>query len=863
MSDVLKVLMIEDVATEAELASRELRRGGLQVETVRVETRADFLTQLRAFAPDIILSDFSLPSFDGLSALAIASASYAHIPFIFVSGTIGEDTAIEALKCGAVDYLLKNNLQRLPSAVTRAIDEARGRAAREHAETRFRDLIEYAPHAIVVVNRDGVIEIVNAEAESLFGYARAAMIGASSTILVSAHDAQWHTGLLESNALTSSSVNFEVMGRRRDGSEFPAEVGMSPLHTGERLCISTVIRDISERKAQDDRLARMTRIRTILGSINSVILRVRDKQKLLDEACRIAYEQGEFAGAVVALLEFGNSAVKAVIRPVAWAGMDDAFLRSMDVRDAASNEAGQKIIGTALRNKTSMVSNDIRYDPRLRHWRDALLQRGYRSAFVVPLMVGQQTFGILALFADKPNAFNEEEQRLLAELAADISFSHDFIDKEEQINYLAYFDALTGLPNRALFQDRLSQLTVSEYAAARGTIAVVLIDVERFRRINESFGRATGDDLLRVVARRLRECLPDAGYLARIAADCFAFIVRGTRSETDVVHLLEGPLRTALAESIEIRDKTVRLSVRAGIALFPTDGMDSDSLLRNAEAALKDAKIAKAPYLFYTAEMNARTAEKLSLENRLRQALELQQFVLHYQPKVDLESGQIVGLEALIRWEEPGVGLISPLDFIHVLEDTGMIIDVGIWVIARAHAQYQSWQAQGLRVPRIAVNVSQLQIRQKDFVTRVLHILDASSTTELELEITESLFMDDNDPNVSRGKLAALRESGLTVAIDDFGTGYSSLSYLARLPIDTLKIDRSFITGMTSSHENLAIVSTIISLAHALKLKVVAEGVETVDQRVQLRELGCDQMQGFLFSPGLPPLEMAALLRRQ
>ena len=318
-----------------------------------------------------------------------------------------------------------------------------------------------------------------------------------------------------------------------------------------------------------------------------------------------------------------------------------------------------------------------------------------------------------------------------------------------------------------------------------------------------------------------------------------------------------------IGEPLLLRDKTIRMSVRAGIALFPSDGADSDTLLRHAEAALKEAKLSKAQTQFYTAEMNARTAEKLSLESRLRRALQEQQFILHYQPKVDLCNGQIVGMEALIRWQDPENGLVSPLRFIHVLEDTGLIVEVGMWVIAEAHRQYQAWHAAELMVPRIAVNVSQLQIRQKDFVARVLRTLDAKVATRLEIEITESLFMDDLDPNVSRDKLAALREAGLTVAIDDFGTGYSSLSYLARLPIDTLKIDRSFITGMTGSAENMAIVSTIISLAQSLKLSVVAEGVETVAQREQLKHLGCAQMQGFLFSPGVPAAQMEAMLARR
>jgi diguanylate cyclase (GGDEF)-like protein/PAS domain S-box-containing protein len=856
MTHPLKILLLEDVATEAELILRELSRAGLTIEAVRVETRTDFIAALTRRTPDVILSDFSLPHFDGLSALALANASHPAVPFIFISGTIGEDTAIEALKRGAVDYLLKTNLQRLASAVLRAIDEARGRAARLHAESRFRDLIEYAPHAIVVFDQRGCIDIVNAQAEALFGYPRSAMLGADGAMLAITGFPHWHTALPDGEAIPGSSISFEVIAQRCDGSRFPAEVSLSPLHTAEGRWVSSVIRDLSERKAQEDRLARMTRIRTILGSINSVILRVHDKQMLLDEACRIAHEQGQFASAIVGLLDPATLAV----RPVASAGVDPAFLELLDFSADEELLNGQGLVGHALRSKRGVVSNDLRNDNRHAPLREEFLQYGYRAAFVVPLMVGQQPFGVLALLANERDAFNDDEQHLLAELAADISFSHDVIDKEERINYLAYFDALTGLPNRALFLDRIAQLLPYDASVSAERIALVLIDVERFRHINEIFGRAAGDDVLRLLARRLRDYLPDAGYLARIGADMFAFVVKDYRSETEVVHRIEGELASLLGEPLQMVDKTIRVSVRAGIAVYPNDGCDSDSLLRNAEAAMKDARAAKLRYLFYTAEMNARTAEKLSLENRLHRALAEQQFVLHYQPKVDLRSGCVAGMEALIRWQEPGVGLVSPFHFIHVLEDTGLIVEVGLWVIAEAHRQCLRWQQQGLVVPRIAVNVSQLQIREKDFVARVLAIQALHPCPQLEIEITESLFMDNASSNLARDKLAALREAGMTVAIDDFGTGYSSLGYLARLPIDTLKIDRSFITAMTTSAENLAIVATIISLAHALKLHVVAEGVETVAQRDQLMQMGCDQMQGFLFSPGVRAEEMAGML---
>jgi len=256
-----------------------------------------------------------------------------------------------------------------------------------------------------------------------------------------------------------------------------------------------------------------------------------------------------------------------------------------------------------------------------------------------------------------------------------------------------------------------------------------------------------------------------------------------------------------------------------------------------------------------------RTARKFSMENRLRRAFDRQQFVLHYQPKVNLASGEIVGLEALLRWQEPGVGLVLPGSFISSLEETGLIVDVGSWVIQRACEQYREWRAQGIDPPRIAVNVSQMQLRQENFVEHTLQLATADGTRGLEIEITESLFMDDTTRDTACAKLAALRQAGMTVAIDDFGTGYSSLSYIAHLPIDTLKIDRSFVSDMAVSRSHKAIVSTIISLAHSLNLTVVAEGVETPEQEQLLAAFGCDQVQGFLYTPALPPEQIAPRLR--
>jgi EAL domain-containing protein (putative c-di-GMP-specific phosphodiesterase class I) len=296
----------------------------------------------------------------------------------------------------------------------------------------------------------------------------------------------------------------------------------------------------------------------------------------------------------------------------------------------------------------------------------------------------------------------------------------------------------------------------------------------------------------------------------------------------------------------------LRIAGKAGIALYPLDGGDAETLLRNAEAALKRAKGSAESLLFYAPEMNTRVAEALNLESKLRTALDLDQFVLHYQPKVSLASGQLTGAEALIRWNDPQSGLVPPGNFIPILEETGLIYEVGRWALRKALEDYLRWRAAGLAPMHIAVNVSPLQLRHRGFVAEIEKVIgvDAHAADGLQLEITESVIMQDVRHSIA--SLRAVRAMGVSIAIDDFGTGFSSLSYLSKLPVDTLKIDRSFVTDMTAGAEGLALVSTIINLAHSLKLKVVAEGVETEEQARALRRLNCDEMQGFLFSKAVP-----------
>jgi diguanylate cyclase (GGDEF)-like protein len=504
-----------------------------------------------------------------------------------------------------------------------------------------------------------------------------------------------------------------------------------------------------------------------------------------------------------------------------------------------------------------VTSNDVKNDPQ-RLMRKELHERGINSLAVIPLIVNEQAVGALALYAADVGFFDAEEMRLLAELAGHVSLALDRIDKAEKLDYLSYYDPLTGAPNRTLFHERL-KLQLEDATREHGKLALLIVDIERFKTINDTLGRHAGDALLKEIGSRIKQGGHPASWFARIGADHFAIVVPDVASEEQLARRIEGRLDGIFASPFMIAGTELRISARMGIAVFPSDGADADTLFRNAEAALKKAKATGERYLFYTQEMTERIAEKLSLENKLRQALEKEEFVLHYQPKVDLENRGIVGVEALIRWQSPELGLVPPMKFIPLLEETGLILPVGSWALRRAALDHRAWAERGLKPPRVAVNVSPIQLRQRDFVRDVEHaIMKGSAPVGIDLEITESLIMQDIHATIE--KLVLLRKLGIQVAIDDFGTGYSSLSYLARLPVETLKIDRSFVSTMLEDPNTTTLVHTMITLAHSFQLKVVAEGVESEEQANMLRLLGCDQMQGYLFSKPVPIEALLPLL---
>ncbi|HEY8605987.1 MAG TPA: EAL domain-containing protein [Noviherbaspirillum sp.] len=417
---------------------------------------------------------------------------------------------------------------------------------------------------------------------------------------------------------------------------------------------------------------------------------------------------------------------------------------------------------------------------------------------------------------------------------------------EARIRYQATHDALTGLPNRNLLYDRLQQAIES---ARRGgeTAAVAFIDLDQFKFINDSLGHQVGDELLKVVTGRLKSCMRASDTIARQGGDEFVLVLRQQKGAESVTGTVRRIIAT-VAEPWLVNGIRLQVTCSVGISVFPGDGDDAETLLRHADSAMYKAKeLGRNSFEYFSAEMNLHATERLETLNSLRQALANDEFVLHYQPKVHLASGAVVGAEALLRWHSPQRGLVSPAQFVPLAEESGLIVDIGEWVLRSACAQNVAWQREGRPTIPISVNLSPRQLTRGDIVEVVRGVLDCTGLAPhfLELEITESVVMRDVDQSLET--LRRLKALGVRVSIDDFGTGYSSLNYLKRFPVDTLKIDRSFVSDIAVDQDDAAIVKAIISLAHILNLNVVAEGVENEDQHRFLFDNGCDDVQGFHF----------------
>jgi diguanylate cyclase (GGDEF)-like protein len=737
MRTELRLLVVEDVPAEAEIAAWQLKSAGLTCAFRRVERERDFRDALLHWRPDLVLSDFSLPQFDGLAALEIASSVAPDVPFIFLSGTIGEEHAIQTLKRGAVDYVLKTNLARLAPAVRRALEEAELRKARRLAE---------------------------------------------------------------------------------------------------------------------ENVTRLTRVLQMLSGINTAVVRIFARDELLEEACRLAHRIGGYAFASVALVDPGTRRA----RVVAWAGERVRHVQDVvfTIGDCDVSDAG--VTSRVLRTGEAAISTQG--VAATAHDNPDAIPDNVQSFACLPLSVDGTTMGALTFGAPSGTSMGEDELRLLKEVAANLSFALQYLEKQDAVRFLSYFDSLTGLAKRALFCERLGRiLNDPDLIAAKPT--VIVFDVEHMSALNDALGRHVGDLLLQCIADRLKSRLGHSEHVAHLGGATFVCLVE----ELDGTDLRQVHARVAdlFADPFPLEGRQLPISVISGVAAYPENGSDAATLVQNAEAALKAAKANGEKMLRHRPGMNSALAERLATEHRLRGALGKNEFQLYYQPKVSLKSGRITGVEALLRWVDPVHGLMSPAAFLPILETTGLIAAVGEWALMQAAEDCKRWERLGFPPVRVAVNAAPVQLRRRDFASKVIDAA-AGLTMErgwgLDIEITEGALLDDAAWTVRT--LRVLRSAGVRVAIDDFGTGYSSLSRLSQLPVDTLKIDRSFTSRLPDSAGS-TLVSTIIGLAHAFHMSTVAEGVETQEQLTFLQRAGCDESQGFLHSRPVAAPDFELLLTQR
>jgi diguanylate cyclase (GGDEF)-like protein len=731
----IRILLIEDAPADAELNMRQVRSAGITAAWCRVDNEADLRMELARFQPDLVLSDFTLPGFNGLSALEIVLAVKPDLPFIFVSGTIGEERAINALQRGAMDYVLKENLGRLGPAIARAL-----------------------------------------------------------------HDTQV----------------------RRD------------------------------RKRQEIQIARMARVLRMLSGINGAVIRIRDRASLFKEACRLAVTVGGYSAAVALLKQSDGPGLDVV----ASNGLQRDALERLRTAVAASMPSDKSIVGQVLTNGMYVVCEDATKlqgtDP-LNH---VLRGSAARRAVTLPLMLENTAWGVLVLAPSDSRTLAEEELAMLHEVAANLSFALQFQQKDNEVRFLAYFDPNTGLAKRRLFCDRVERLITLSHDVSRYAVAV--FDIENLSVINDSFGRHIGDRLLQFVSERLRRAFDNAESVAHMGGGTFAVAVSTGSDVTDLMDVVQNQLDAIFSRPFDIELRAIPVIIKTGIALGPQDGATADVLVQSAEAALGHARAADHRLVQYSNVRRSERVGQLALEHKLRLALERNEFELHYQPEFNARTQRIESVEGLIRWRSPDEGLVSPAAFLPVLESTGLITAVGDWVIRQAAEDHQHWRQLGLDKVRIAVNVSPRELRYPEFAKRFLLLNHACGAGSLDIEITESALLDDGD--VAVRELRALREAGVRIAIDDFGTGYSSLSRLSDLPIDTLKVDKSFTSRLPDDSLGRTLVSTMITLAHAVGMTVVAEGVETAEQHRMLCELGCDHLQGFFLSKPLPAARLIELI---
>jgi diguanylate cyclase (GGDEF)-like protein/PAS domain S-box-containing protein len=830
----MKVLYVEDNEQDADLTCRRLARLAPDITLATAHSLADARARLATQEaagdlPEVLLIDVRLPDGNGLELLGEVRARGLPIAVVMLTGSGDEALVVTALRSGADDYVVKagSYIERLPATLAGVVASFRETTAFRSAPIRVlyaepsasdvdllrRHLARYAPHV--------QLEAVHTAQEALARLPPAVVQGPDVLLL--------DFKLPGMNAL---DVVREVRHERAQALPIIVITGQGD-ETSAAQTLKLGATDYLVK--QDDLLSRLP------VAIENAWYRAQLERE------RAALRESEE--------RFRQMAES--IADVFWLG--DPKRHSALYVSPAFERIWRMPVGAVYADWRAWLDH-VHEDDRnaVRSRMDDPVLTDFELEFRVCPPGYETRYVQMRVYVVRDGAGRYMRR---AGVIQDVT---ERKAQEARIEHLAYHDSLTGLPNRAMLMDRLAQ-ALSQAQRLDQQVAVLFIDLDRFKLVNDSLGHPVGDQLLQEIARRLRSTLRDNDTVARVGGDEFQVVVCNVAGSVDAARIAEKLMR-ALGEPFVLEGQELHVTASLGVSLFPRDGASGELLLKYADTALYEAKAeGRNAYRFFSPEMNAQAHGRLRLENDLRRAVERQELELHYQPQLDLATGEVCAVEALVRWRHPVRGLVLPNAFIPMAEETGLVLGIGEWVLNEACRQVAQWQREGLADNlsplRVAVNISARQLQRPGLDGAVRRALALSGLPAgcLELEITESSVM--LDPLHAQSVLQSLRELGVQLSIDDFGTGYSSLAYLKRLPLDRLKIDRSFIGGIPADSDDAAIVETIIVMTHKLGLRVIAEGVETLEQRLQLVRQGCDEMQGFLLAHPVPAAELPPLLK--
>ena len=809
-SQPISILMVEDNPGDARLVQELLLESSWAGRFVVtwVDRLGHAFDKLINNVFQVILLDLSLPDSHGLDTLTRMRARAPSLPIVVLTGLDDEDLALRAIQGGAQDSLVKGrgDGDLIRRAIRYAIERHRAEEALRQSRARFQAIYENTSLGISLVDASGSLIDANPALHTILGYEPDELRGIPVRNLTHPEDRDASVEMMaELLAGAREHYTLEKRYQKKTGEVMWGRVNVSLIRgiEGEPLFSVGLIEDVSERREMEDRLRLAAQV---LENTSEGIF-VTDAQRniiLVNPAFTelTGFDSADVVGHRPSVLSSGRHDAAFYERIRAALGESGKWQGEIWNRRKSGELFAEWLNISAVRNERNEITNYV------------------------------------AVFSD----ITSRKQT------------------EERLNYQANHDPLTTLPNRTLFYERLSRALARAHRN-RLTVGLLFLDLDHFKEVNDTCGHLIGDMLLQTVAERLSGCTRQGDTVARLAGDEFTVILEDIADFRDAAIVSQKILRQ-LAEPFHLNGFRLQVTTSIGISLYPADGEDIQTLLRNADAAMYRAKKqGKNNYQFHSETLNAQAFERLALESSLLHAVERNQFRLHYQPVYDLTSGQVVAVEALLRWQHPEVGLVLPAQFLSLAEETGLIMPIGRWVLVEACKQMAAWHAAGLDTLRITVNLSGQQLQQFDLIDNVAAALHESHLAPdfLELELPESSVMGKDHEN-SR-VLTALKGLGVRIAIDDFGTGYSSFGYLRRLPIDTLKIDQSFVRDIMTDADDAKIITAITAIAHSLRLNVVAEGVETVEQLSFLKKHQCDQAQGFLFHRPLPPDELTRLLQ--